>query len=245
MDTDLPTRIRRTFLDPRPHVTLRTAAELLGIPLKELKRDIRDGTIVAVSSPLGLRVTRAELLAAAFRLWERVAIEEALGEEALALLPDPIRLVLLQARVPRYQRDALEALARREGSSVDQLLTRELEDVVCAHAEELAGVVPGLDVALSWPSNGREEAWVNNHPEQEVTRFETSLRTRGIRPARLAAVSGYSRQHLLRLRQGSGRATRRCMMAIAEACAQLLGRGRYGGAVRVDRLRFALTRDVV
>jgi hypothetical protein len=72
---------------------------------------------------------------------------------------------------------------------------------------------------------------VNVEKEHEVTRFEAFLQSRNIKPARLAAVSGYSRQHLLRLRQGSGRATRRCMMAIASGCAQLLGR-----AVEVEEL---------
>ena len=31
------------------------------------------------------------------------------------------------------------------------LLERELEDVACAHAEELAAVVPTLSAALAWP----------------------------------------------------------------------------------------------
>ena len=56
----------------------------------------------------------------------------------------------LRARVPRYQRDMLRELARREGTPVDAVLTRELEGVASAHAEELAGV-PGLAMAMRWP----------------------------------------------------------------------------------------------
>ena len=41
-----------------------------------------------------------------------------------------------------------EALGR---PSVDAVLTRELEDVASAHAEELAGV-PGLSMAMQWPA---------------------------------------------------------------------------------------------
>jgi hypothetical protein len=59
--------------------------------------------------------------------------------------------VELRARVTRYQRDMLRELARREGTSVDAVLARELEDVACAHAEELAGV-PGLAMAMLWPA---------------------------------------------------------------------------------------------
>ena len=68
-----------------------------------------------------------------------------------SVLPEAIRLVELRARVPRYQRDMLHYLATRHGTSVDAVLTRELEDVACAYAEELAGVVPGFDAALAWP----------------------------------------------------------------------------------------------
>jgi hypothetical protein len=43
-------------------------------------------------------------------------------------------------------------LARRNETSVDEVLTRELEDVACAHAEELAAAVPGFAEALAWPA---------------------------------------------------------------------------------------------
>jgi hypothetical protein len=72
-------------------------------------------------------------------------------EDAAALLPEAIRLVELRARVPRYQRDVLRELARREKTSVDAVLARELEDVASAHAEELASALPGLAEALGWP----------------------------------------------------------------------------------------------
>jgi len=67
------------------------------------------------------------------------------------VLPEAIRLVELRARVPRYQRDMLRYLALASRTTVDNVLTRELEDVACAHAEELAGVLPGFAEALAWP----------------------------------------------------------------------------------------------
>jgi hypothetical protein len=45
----------------------------------------------------------------------------------------------------------LRVLAQREGTSVDAILTRELEDVASAHAEELASAMPELGMALAWP----------------------------------------------------------------------------------------------
>lgn len=82
---------------------------------------------------------------------EQRVIEAALGDDAGRVLPEAIRLVLLRVRVPRYQRDMLVALANRHGTTVDDVLTRELEDVACAHAEELAAVVPALSATLAWP----------------------------------------------------------------------------------------------
>jgi hypothetical protein len=85
------------------------------------------------------------------RIRPQAVIEEALGDEAASVLPEAIRLVELRARVPRYQREMLRWLAKRNETSVDEVLTRELEDVACAHAEELAAAVPGFAEALAWP----------------------------------------------------------------------------------------------
>ena len=146
-----PAPIRQIFLNPRPHVALLMAANLLGMTLKQLRKEIADGAIVAVSTGVGLRITREEMIAAAMRVWEMAVIEDALGDDAPRVLPEAIRLVELRARVPRYQRDILRELARRSGTSVDEVLARELEDVACAHFDEMALVVPGFEAALAWP----------------------------------------------------------------------------------------------
>jgi hypothetical protein len=57
-------------------------------------------------------------------------------------------------RVPRYQREVLVALAEREGTSVDEIVRRELEDVACAHAEELADAEPSLAIRLGMDADG-------------------------------------------------------------------------------------------
>lgn len=157
MDELTRNRIRHIFLSPRPAFPLMTAADLLGMTFTELKRELETGAIVAVSTRLGQKVTREEMIAGAMRTWEQSVIEEALGVEAAALLPEAIRLVELRARVPRYQRDMLRYLARQDGTSVDAVLTRELEDVACAHAEELAAAVPGFAGAMAWPENEARE----------------------------------------------------------------------------------------
>ena len=54
-----------------------------------------------------------------------------------------------------------------------------------------------------------------------TTRLETFIKSRGIKPAHLARESGYSRQHLLRIRMGRMEPTRRCIAAIVAACRRL------------------------
>jgi hypothetical protein len=127
-----------------------TASLLLGMTLKELKKEIEDGAIVAVSTRLGQRIAREELIAVAMQKWDQATIEQALGEDAAAVLPEAIRLVELQARIPRYQRDMLRWFARRDQTTVDAVLSRELEDVACANAAELSAAVPGFEAALAW-----------------------------------------------------------------------------------------------
>ena len=56
-----------------------------------------------------------------------------------------------------------------------------------------------------------------------ITRLERFLKSRRIKPAHLARESGYSRQHLLRIRMGRMEPTRRCIAAISAACRRLSG----------------------
>ncbi len=45
MDESTRSRIRHIFLSPRPNFALLTAADLLGMTLKELKREIEMGRL--------------------------------------------------------------------------------------------------------------------------------------------------------------------------------------------------------
>ena len=148
MNDTTQSRIRHIFLSPRPHFPLNTVADLLEMPLAELKKEIEDGGIVAVSTGMGVRVTREEMVAAAMSRWELAVIEKALGKEAKRVLPEAIRLVELRARVPRYQKEMLRYLARQEGRSIGAVLSRELEDMASARPEELAAAVPSVAIAL-------------------------------------------------------------------------------------------------
>jgi hypothetical protein len=124
---------------------------LLGCPVQQLRREIAEGLIVAISTADGVRIPRSEMMAAALARWPRAEIEEALDRDARLVLPEAIRLTELRARVPQYQRKMLAYLARRDGTTVDDILSRELEGIASAHSEELATAIPGFAAALSWP----------------------------------------------------------------------------------------------
>jgi hypothetical protein len=152
MDESTRSDIRRIFLSVPPNFAILHAARLLGMTFEAVKREIADGAILAVSTRLGQRIPKEEMMVAAMRLWDQATIEEALGEEAAAVLPEAIRLVELRARVPRYQREMLVYFAKRDGTTLDHALARELEDVASAHSDELEAKVPGFRTALRWPA---------------------------------------------------------------------------------------------
>jgi len=57
---------------------------------------------------------------------------------------------------------------------------------------------------------------------REATRLEWFIRTRGLKPKRVAEEAGISRQHLLRLRKGQAMPSADVMKRIREACSKLL-----------------------
>jgi predicted transcriptional regulator len=53
------------------------------------------------------------------------------------------------------------------------------------------------------------------------TRLDRWLVAHKVKPARLALESGYSRQHVLRIRKGEMEPTRKCIKTIVIACRRL------------------------
>jgi len=148
---DLTASIRHIFLHQRPHVSIMTPRRWLGWSVRQMKAAIDAGEIETNVTPLATWVWREELVAKALELWPIDVIEEALGEEAERVLPAALRTQLLRARVPRYQVAMLQHMAEQKSTSVSAVLRRELEDVACAHADELSRAIPGFAAALTWP----------------------------------------------------------------------------------------------
>jgi predicted transcriptional regulator len=67
-----------------------------------------------------------------------------------------------------------------------------------------------------------------------MTKLEKFITSRGIRPAHVAKESGYSRQHLLRIRQGKMEPSRRCIKAVRDACRRITANPRLRASQLFD-----------
>lgn len=144
-------RIRHIFLQPRPHVSIWQATELLGWTRGEMKEAIAAGEVELMTTPLGKWFWREELMAKALETWPLDVIEEALGAEAEGVLPHALRTAELRVRLPRHHVAMLEYRAEQWETTVSGVLARELDGVASAHAEELSAVIPGFAKAMAWP----------------------------------------------------------------------------------------------
>jgi hypothetical protein len=157
LEPDLAGRIRRIFLQPRPHVSIMTATRLLGWTTRQMTDAIGSGAVVLTSTPLGNWVRREDLVAKAFECWSHETIEEALGAEA-SILPAALRTRELRARLPGYQIDMLHYFAEKERTTVSHVLTRELDDLASANSDELSAAIPGFGVALTILNGNQRES---------------------------------------------------------------------------------------
>ncbi len=93
---------------------------------------------------------------------------------------------------------------------------------------QLLGVTIGAAVIPAYPHHDvqplDDEPIEPGQPLSSPTRLERFIRSHGIKPAHLARESGYSRQHLLRLRFGRMRASLTCIAALVIALRRLTQR---------------------
>ena len=144
-------KIRSLFLSPYPTYSIAEAADLLAMDCREVRGWIQSGELEGVKSDEGLAVPWSELVSFGMDFWSQEVVEEALGADAVEVIPELLRLVDLEVRIPRMQVVTLERLAARSGETVSSVLARELRDLVSVHSEWLSVQVPGFVAALAWP----------------------------------------------------------------------------------------------
>jgi hypothetical protein len=146
-----PAHIRRLFLEPQATYSISDAANLLGMHWRDVRAWMESGELEGVEADEGLVLPWGELVSFGMEFWSQEVVEEALGADVAAVIPELLRLTDLEVRIPRLEVVALERLAARDGSSVNAVLSRELLDLVSVHAGWLALEVPGFGLALAWP----------------------------------------------------------------------------------------------
>lgn len=149
--TTTATHIRNLFLHPKATYALAEAATLLEMERSELRGWMESGELEGIETDDGLILPWAELVSFAMDLWSHEVVEEALGADLAAALPDLLRLTNLEVRIPRIEVVTLERLAAIGGETVGLVLSRELRDLMSTHSEWLSQQVPGFAQALAWP----------------------------------------------------------------------------------------------
>jgi len=144
-------RIRQIFLQPRNAYTIEEVATLLGYSHEELLAAISRGDLAIEGVGEIPRIDWEELALAAVERWPQEVIEDALATDAPSVVPELVRLTDLRVRVPRYGVIVLGRLAEREGTTIDEIVTRQLLDLTVAEADVLEQSVAGLDAAVRWP----------------------------------------------------------------------------------------------
>jgi hypothetical protein len=119
---------------------------------KELRGWVDAGEIEAVETKRGLMLPWQEVVFFGMDFWSQAVVEEALGAEVAAAIPDLVRLTELNVRLPRFEVAALERVSAREGHTIDAVLASELLDFVSAEAAWLSGEIPGFIEAMRWPA---------------------------------------------------------------------------------------------
>jgi hypothetical protein len=143
--------IRHLFLQPHPTYPLNEAAALLGTSIDDLRGWLEVGEIEGVEIDGEMAVPWTELLSFGMDFWSQEVVEEALGSEVAEVIPELLKLVDLEVRIPWMQVVTLERLAAIDGATVSAVLARELRDLVSVHSEWLSEEVPGFAEALHWP----------------------------------------------------------------------------------------------
>ncbi|MBV9069410.1 MAG: hypothetical protein JO093_18700 [Acidobacteria bacterium] len=143
--------IRAIFLHRDPYVTKRAAATMLRCTVAEIKVAIAAGDVETSDTCSGERLPLHEVAKLARLRWQVVAIEEALGEDAQAILPPVLWTRPITLRVSRYHLQMLDHCAEREGVPVDTIAARALDDYMVAHHDELADAIEDYSIALDWP----------------------------------------------------------------------------------------------
>ncbi len=143
--------IRSFFLQPVESYSVREAAEIAGVPVSTLRREIRAGDRDAIRSGRFWRLAWRQVAYVALDVWTLAEIHDALGVDAASVLPPLLALRTVTVCLPEYIVRALETTAAENGITLDERLKYELIDFAGTMAEQMEAVAPGYRRAYFYP----------------------------------------------------------------------------------------------
>lgn len=147
-------RIRQIFLERKPRYSLSDLVRLTGITRYAVTVGIQAGEYVAERERGQFRFNWTELAHIAMAKWPLPVINDALGADAVRVLPPLLLLQELRVRLPAYQVLMLHRLAELESVDVDSFLTNYFLDLAGAEVTVLDLEIPGFKAAMRFPNGG-------------------------------------------------------------------------------------------
>ena len=151
MCMELKQRIQTLFLQPAETYSLGEVARLTDTPVRTLRREVAAGLRAAEKVRGQWRFLWRQAVYVAMERWTLAEIQDALGNEAAAVLPPLLALRAVTVRLPEYILRALESVAAQDGTTLDAALGFELIDFAGAHLTRLQDAIPGYRQAYLFP----------------------------------------------------------------------------------------------
>ena len=151
MCMELKQRIQTLFLQPAETYSLGEVARLTDTPVRTLRREVAAGLRDAEKVRGQWRFLWRQAVYVAMERWTLAEIQDALGNEAAAVLPPLLALRAVTVRLPEYILRALESVAAQDGTTLDAALGFELIDFAGAHLTRLQDAIPGYRQAYLFP----------------------------------------------------------------------------------------------
>jgi hypothetical protein len=90
--TEAAAHIRRLFLDPKDTYSPAEAAEIMAMPLEDVRGWMDVGELEGVRTCRGVELSWAELADFGMDFWSQETVEEALGADLAGAIPEILRL---------------------------------------------------------------------------------------------------------------------------------------------------------
>lgn len=144
-------RIRAFFLKRQERYTLTEAARLLGVSAGTVRREVEADDRNAYRADGAWRFTWRQVAYLALRRWTLAQVHEALGPDAVTVLPPLLGPQPLTVHLPAYLVHAIAHAADDEQLSIDDWLHLEMIDFASGMVHRMERIVPGFRRAYLFP----------------------------------------------------------------------------------------------